>query len=523
VRAPAGARRATLTVTDSTGTTARTSVRLRAPSRARTRRRASSGAQGSHYLVGFGHRTIRTDPDGRWKGEPVYLGGYGIGSGPVLEGRPATGVLGDGPDARAVAISDGSRTVILADEQTQGWFAADRADPYGLVDLRLAASRALGGRVSPQEIVVQSDHTHGGADALGAWGGVPLAFRRYMFDQTLEAIVESYRSMRPATLRYGIASGRDLLSNQFDYDAENRVVDSDVRVLQARDLRNRPLVTLLNFSAHATVLGASNTRITGDWPQQANLLMERRFGGRAITVVGTLGRTQPADRGCPGIQSHSGAPGEAEALCALDDYAGRVLDRVAEAVRTAEPLMGDPHVAARSYLIQDPETSPTLLGLYYLGDPIGAALVRSASPPWLTGTILGTVTASARIGDLLLSAMPGEAFPQVSLAVRKRIDARGFMTAGLANDQLGYLIAPYRSYPEPIRRSLFSQRGDEIDPISNDNYTFNVSHTIGQRVECSLLRGAGELFGRGDAIRDADSDCLPFANDAALEPGADAP
>ena len=73
------------------------------------------------------------------------------------------------------------------------------------------------------------------------------------------------------------------------------------------------------------------------------------------------------------------------------------------------------------------------------------------------------------------------------------------MTAGLAGDQLGYLIAPYQAYPEPIRRTFFNQRGDEVSPLDNDNYFFNVSPTMGERVTCSLLRGAGDLFGRGTA------------------------
>ena len=74
------------------------------------------------------------------------------------------------------------------------------------------------------------------------------------------------------------------------------------------------------------------------------------------------------------------------------------------------------------------------------------------------------------------------------------------MTAGLADDQLGYLIAPYTAYPEPIRRTAFNQRGDEVSPLDNDNYFFNVSPTMGERVTCSLLRGAGEVFGRGTAL-----------------------
>ena len=135
--------------------------------------------------------------------------------------------------------------------------------------------------------------------------------------------------------------------------------------------------------------------------------------------------------------------------------------------------------------------------------------------------MIGTVTASARIGDVLLSSGPGEMYPQIPLKVAEVVPARGYMTAGLANDQLGYLIAPYESYPEPIRRSFFNEAGDEVSPIDNDNYFFNVSHTMGERVTCSLLRGAGEVLGKGLAYRDRYDRCATFANDLLFAHGAD--
>src|SRR3954462_6190167 len=96
------------------------------------------------------------------------------------------------------------------------------------------------------------------------------------------------------------------------------------------------------------------------------------------------------------------------------------------------------------------------------------------------------------------------------------------MTAGLANDQLGYVIAPFEAYPEPIRRSFFNQRGDQVSPIDNDNYFFNVSHTMGDRVTCSLLRGAGETAGAGVQYRNLYQPCALFANDMVQGHGADA-
>ncbi len=489
---------------------------------------AGNGAAGLRYSVGIATRSIDPDTNGTYGGQPVYLGGYGLGSGvppaaphptgALPRGRAATGILGSGPSVRAIAITGGGRTVAIADIEVQGWFAANRDDKYGLVDIRRTVAARTGGALGASNVVVQSDHSHSGADPMGVWGGVPEAYRKLMFDRTVDAILAAYRNRRPGTLYYGAVDGRDLQSNQFDYDAANKVMDSDVRVLQARDDNGQPLATMIDFSSHATVLGSDNTKISGDWPQAANPMLEQRFGGDAMTVVATLGRTQPADRGC----SHA-ATGDALQLCKLDDYARRVVDRAAAAARAAAPLSGAPVVDARSYLIQDLASSPLLLGLVYAGQAAGAPLNRSLTPPWLTGVVIGTTTGSLRIGDVLLSVIPGEAYPQIALAVRAQAPGmRGYMTAGLADDQLGYLIAPYAAYPEPIRRTFFNERGDELSPVDNDNYAFNVSHTMGERVRCSLLRGAGEVFGRGTSLRDADLNCAPFANDGLQAAGADA-
>jgi hypothetical protein len=477
----------------------------------------AAGVTKATYLVGSATRSINPDPDGTYAGKPVYLGGYGIGGGsPVFEGRPATGILGDGISVRAFAVSDGHTPFAIADIETQGWFVAVKNGPYGLLDMRKQVEQRTGGALPAENVMIQSDHSHSGPDPMGVWGGVPDEYMRYMADRTVDAIVAAYSSMHPARLYYGTAPGGDLLSNQFDYDDANKVMDSDVRVLQARG--NGPPITLLNFSAHATVLGSSNTKVSGDWVQAANPLLQDRFGGTAVTVVGTLGRTQPADRSC---SDPTAVTQDAQNLCKLHDYASRVVDRAAQAVANAKPLTGDPVVAAKSFLIEDPTSNALLLGLVYVGGELGIPINRAITPPWLAGDVLGTVTASARIGDVLLSAGPGEMYPQIPLKVAGTIPARGYMTAGLGGDQLGYLIAPFMAYPEPIRRSFFNQRGDEVSPLDNDNYFFNVSHTMGERVICSLLRGAGETFGVGLAYWQQYDQCPLFTNDALLPDGTD--
>jgi hypothetical protein len=400
--------------------------------------------------------------------------------------------------------------------------------------MRKAVERVTDGALPATRVNIQCDHSHAGPDLIGAWGGVPTAYLEYVQHQTVAAIADAFANRRRADLFYGTAQsgveGRKkydedanpLLTNQMSNDptGSNEVMDDELRVLQARDPKTgAPFATLLNLNSHPTVLGSSNTKASGDWPQFANTLMSQQFGGDAMTVVGTLGRQQPARGAC--ADKALAAKGDSDpqsAICKLTGYAQRVVDRAAVALADARRIDGKPEVVARTYLIQDTADNAGILAFNLAGDPIGVPIMRQTTPPWLTGTIVGTVTGSARIGDVLLSSMPGEAYPQIPLAVRAALagsNVKGFMTAGLSNDQLGYIIAPVpEGYPQPIIRAMPPLLG-------NDNMLFNMSQTLGERLTCSLLRGAGEVSGAGWRYWESYPKCAAFPNDRAMPPGAD--
>jgi hypothetical protein len=507
------------------------------------------------YRVGMAARSVNLDANGTVAGQPVYLGGYGIGNGRVLDhvgtienpgprpadnglayddGRIATGNLADGIHVRAAVISAGKQRFAIADIENQGCFTQNKQG-YGLVTMRLAVQQRTKGALRANQVDIQCDHSHGGPDLIGAWGGVPDAYLKRVQEQTIDAIVEAFDTQRPAELWYGTAqsgvAGRDkapedkadpLLTNQMlnDPTGANEVMDDELRVLQARDpVTGAPFATILNLNAHPTVLGSSNTKASGDWPQFANTLMTQdaaTFGSEALTVVGTLGRQQPARDNCPDPALAAKGDSDAqEAICKLGAYATRVVSRAKLALAAAEPLEGKPEVVAKTYLIQDAASNAGILSFNLAGDAIGIPIMRSISPPWLTGNVVGTVTGSARIGSVLFSSMPGEAYPQIPLAVRdalKGSEIKGFMTAGLSNDQLGYIIAPLpEAYPQVLIKGA----------QGNDNILFNMSQTLGERLTCSLLRGAGEVTGKGQQYWQAYPKCVAFANDLASPEGAD--
>jgi hypothetical protein len=520
------------------------------------------GVRGAVYLVGGGVADINPTA-AMLANHDFYLGGYGFSDFkagnavqlPSTSGRAADGVLGDGAHSRALAVSDFDHTLVLAQIETQGYFAAYKVGPFGITEIRKDASAEIASLASAHhfrapvpaasQILVDSDHSHGGPDTVGVWGGVPTSYLQLVHDRTVQAIVDAWLRLRPAVLTYGAVhagvageaaylptDGDWLIHNQFSDDPNNQVMDDEVRVLQARDPHTGTVLdTYVNFSAHPTVLGSSNIKVTGDYVGRLNDKLESTFGGFGMDQVGTLGRTQPERADCPGISGGDGNP--AEALCKLDSYADRVVTKVKEALAIAKPFIGSPQVALNSYLLTDAATNPVLLGSIYGGKAIGAEAGRAANTPWFTGNVMGTTYFSGRIGDVLLSGGPGEMYPQIVQKVRDTVTGmRGYMSLGTAGDFLGYIIAPLEAYPCPATASVvsgacnISSSSDPTqispDPIGNDNYFFNVSHTFGERLTCDLLRGAGDVLA-GDAQKywSTYNRCAAFANDLALPAGSD--
>lgn len=494
-----------------------------------------------------------------------YLGGYGLGSGKaanrvkLIDGRAATGILrdpafpsglADGVHVRAVAIGDGKHATALAQIETQGMYAAYKQGPFGLIDIRNDAARQIaalhGPALAAGAIVVDSNHTHAGPDTAGVWGGVPTAYLKFIHDQSVKAIVEAYQRMRPVDLFYGTAhagvsgeaqrypSSDPLLTNQFSYDPANQEVDDELRVLQARvPGQDTVVATYLNYSSHPTVLGSGNTLVSADYTGPLSAMLTT-LGGIGMEQVATLGRTQPARDDCPDPT----AKGAAADVCKIHTYAQRVFDRTRQAIAAAQPLTGNPVVAMHSYYVSDPATNAPIIALSYGGLAAGAPIYRSVNPPWSTANVIGSSSFSGRIGDILLSGGPGEIYPQIVQKIRETVPARGHINIGTAGDFLGYIVAPFEAYPEPVRRGFFDGGPPPAgnpdcsggaspaaipspigcpSPVDNDNYFFNASHTFGERLTCSLLRGAGEAM-KGDktAYWSTYDRCALFANDYAL-------
>jgi hypothetical protein len=264
------------------------------------------------------------------------------------------------------------------------------------------------------------------------------------------------------------------------------------------------LGTLINFAAHATVMGGGNVRYSSDWPGRVARATEAALGEPvAVPMVADVGRSQPPR---PHSNPNCDKPGQESCdVDQLDTYTRILTPYVLDAVAKAVPVQGK-GVANREVMTREEAVNAALFAVTLTGEiPVrGYGAYRSSTPPWITGTIIGTFASAHRIGDVLLTAAPGEAYPDVRFGVSKEIGGeQAFFTFGLANDQLGYLIAPTSEYGWITTSNP-----------GNDNSLFNVSPQYGDHLMCThtaLAVSLGFTFTNDPAPYGANAPAPPCA------------
>ncbi|MEA2645983.1 MAG: hypothetical protein QOE92_1066, partial [Chloroflexota bacterium] len=414
----------------------------------------------------------------------------------------------------------------FASLENQGTFAAYKQGPFGLYDIRKQVSKDTG--VPIGSIVINADHSHAGPDLIGLWGGVPVSYLQLVRDQTIKALEGAYYARVPASLvvgsntpvmpdaatggyRPGTATpGEAFDHSQFGVNTgtlsvardsglpiadppppvpndatgyRDDLVNSQLRVLHAVGADGRPLGTLINYSAHADVMGSSNLRYSADWPGRVATATEVALGEPvAMTMVSDVGRTQPPR---PNSDAQCNQPGHPNCeVDKLDTWTRLFTPWVVDAVTHAEAVRGS-GIASEEVFTRETATNPALLAVSYTGEtPIrGYGAYRATTAPWITGDVLGTFASAHRIGDVLLTANPGEAYPDIRFGLLKRVKGmQSAFTFGLANDQLGYLIAPASEYG-----------WINYSNVGNDNGLFNVSAQYGDHLYCTHVAATVSL------------------------------
>jgi hypothetical protein len=399
---------------------------------------------------------------------PQFLGGYDRMDTPTADAH-------DPLQVRTFFVRRGRDAVVFTIVDSQGWFAGYQEGPYGITNARHGAAlwlRAHGLDVRQGNIIVSSTHSHSAPTIMGIWGKTDPAYLRRVHDATVASIKQAATHTRPAELWTADGSIDALIAQNIEgtdhFDGWG--VDDSTPVLWAREPGTGATVGLYtNVPVHADQFRGSKYRLaSADYPGAVRTALDRDLGGTSVIAMGTLGRQ--------------------EAMGGINDYSEVVrqghfiTNAIERALARARPLSGT-QLAGAETLITVPAHNPALLALLYGNlagfrciDAFDACTIdRSVLPSYLAGNVIGTWVTTVRVGDEVWSTEPGEAFNEVTTAIRSAVrGASAVHVVGMAQDQLGYFYPP-EDYP-----------ASELNP--SDFILFNVSPTLAdQTVDAAAL------------------------------------
>lgn len=171
--------------------------------------------------------------------------------------------------------------------------------------------------IAPAQLSIAASHTH-----AGPMPGIrPLSVSRKMpadqlgrIDQYLDQLtpklitvaLEALRNRKPSLVAWGqgevhFATNRRVLKNGkwVGFGAvPDAPVDHSLPMLRVTDLDGKLRAILVNYACHATTLTGDFTRIHGDWPGEAQRIIEERHPGvTAMVAIGAGADADPQPRG----------------------------------------------------------------------------------------------------------------------------------------------------------------------------------------------------------------------------------
>ncbi len=382
-------------------------------------------------------RNSVVDPQSTGKWDGIWTNaGFG--------GQCAQGVLDD-TWARAVVLSSGGTTVAMVSLDVVGFFNEE-------IDRAQAELEATGRVPGLDGLVVASTHTHEGPDTMGLWGDFPNdgkfpLYQAYIRSQIVDAVIDAYEAMEPASVRFG--QGEQTFGLRDSRPPE--VIDADVWAAEFVAVDDGETIgTLVNWSNHPEVLWSGNPFISSDYPHAIREKMERELGGVAIFFVGSVG----------GLMTPGSSP-EEQRYDRLIEIGERVAGTAIDAL-DGQPLLDDPSlaVAHRSFFLPLDNQSLRALNAAGMFDKQG---YTAGVPTATVGQDVKTEMYAVTLGPAVFVTVPGELFPEIALGVYGREDCTEADTGrpyepgiraqfdeadyhfvlGLGMDELGYIVPGY--------------------------------------------------------------------------------
>lgn len=204
----------------------------------------------------------------------IPMGGYSARQG------TASGVH-DRLFARTVVFSDGLTKLVISVCDLVGIGAQI------VSRVRQLAESEMG--IPPAGVLVAATHTHSGPLEVNPADSTP--FGENIAQGVLRSIREAMESLQPVSLKIGTLTVDTISQNR--RDPEGPIETTATVLAAAPESGGRPIVTLVNYACHSTVLEHDNMEYSPDFPGAMVRFLEREIGGTAIYMQGAAGNINP--------------------------------------------------------------------------------------------------------------------------------------------------------------------------------------------------------------------------------------
>jgi hypothetical protein len=458
-----------------------------------------------HY--DYGESYMDCNGNGRWDGN--FLGGGS--DAPRYFDKEA-----DPPSSRAIAVSNGARTIAVEVTDQEGLFNVyqERIRQRVIADLGGASSPLKDG-----DMFLSATHDESAPQTLGLDGARDTIsatndyFLDYFVDQSAKAIEQAYANRRAASIRY--AQAYEPRNFRQCWSSYPYVDDPAMPIMQAVGADGKVIATLANVAQHTETLGfnpdpVQKLWLSGDWPHFFRGSLEQRYGGVAIEMAGSVGSVESPEVFPDPISTvpqqyvdESHPAGCRTLFTATGDHVPIGYDGETKAFGRQLAAAVASAIDGRS----SPSTSNALTGarrdicvpltnkLFAAASAFGVFAHRSGYangcttefPPTPNGTTSGqeakSQVAAFRIGDGSFISVPGEVFPFTYLRsflgpkdmpypdeglppwLLPHMHTRYRFVNGLGEDMLGYIFPSGNGVGVPGERDP-----SDIDPSSDDRF-----------------------------------------------------
>jgi len=384
-------------------------------------------AQDNVWYAGFGRRQILPDES---SAQPLYIAGYN-------NGWEITGVL-DYCEARAVWLDAGGVGVLLIGVDC---IALDSGTVRQIRE-------QLADLPNCEAVHVYATHTHAGPDTLGLWGPVGVngkndAYMEALIQAAEEAGREAAADRRAGKLQYGRIQTRNMYRDSRD----PQVYDDTLYQLRFVPEDGSAGMRLLFYGAHAEALRGDNTLLSRDYPGLLCDGVTQATGDRTMFFPGAIGGL---------IMTREFVVNTSRAAVENLEITAEKLIGYALEVKPEEERVLEAGLAMAREELTVPLDNPAFLMYKFLGILSNEAVPAQSA----TGYGVKTELTVLKLGDIALTLIPGEIFPELVYGGRygnanpqgvnppalcriaQENGIEEMLVVGLANDEVGYIVPP---------------------------------------------------------------------------------